>query len=488
MRNLFQVEPPLRSLFEAPTVAELSKIIQAADSTNHGLLAPPIQAIARKNDLPLAFDQERLWNINQLLPNSLTYNLPISIRLKGYINVTALQQSLNEVVRRHEVLRTTFEFQAGRPIQVIAPVVNMTMLVLDLRKIPEPEREFEARRLVTEESECAFDLVQGPLLRVSLLQLSEDDHVLLLMMHHIISDRWSISVLMHEITTLYAAFSNGKPSPLPELSIQYADFAVWQRQWLQGKVLENQLAYWKKLISGNLPVMELPIDHPRPRVPNFRGMKQSLSLTKCLSEALKRLSRQEGVTLFMTLLAAFKVLLHHYTGQSDIVVGSHTAGRNRPEIEGLIGLFINTVALHADLSGNPSFRSLIAQVRKVCLEAYHHQIPLKLIEELQQQLHPEQDQIYTRPYKVSIDVADAPREDNRIKLPRLTVEPFSLPENIWLQSDLALRAQVRNERIHLDLLYQSSLFNEDTIAGMLRQFQILLESIVEEPDQHISLK
>lgn len=485
VRDLFQVELPLRSLFEAPTVAGLSEAIQAIHLTKHGLQVLPIESVARNNDLPLSFEQERLWTIDRVWQNSLAYNTPIFFRLKGRLDVTALQHSLNEIIQRHEILRTTFENQEGKLVQVIAPTLKVAVPVVDLREIPETKRESEASRLASEESKRAFDLAKGPSLRMNLLRLYEEEHVVLLTMHHIISDGWSIGVLMREIAALYAAFSTGKPSPLPKLFVQYADFAVWQRQRLQGKTLENQLLYWKQLLSDDFPVLELPTKLQRTNVPDFRGRKQSLFLDACLSKALKKLSHREGVTLFMTLLAAFKVLLHHYTGQSDIVLGSHTSGRDRPEIEGLIGLFINTIALRTDLSGNPSFRSLIVQVRKVCLEANAHQIPLKLIEELQQTLNPKRAELCPRPYRVSIDVANTSGKD-KIKLPGLTVEPFSSSGNIWLQSDLSLRAQVGSERIHLDLLYQTSLFDDDTIARMLEKFQILLEGIVSNPENQIS--
>ena len=304
---------------------------------------------------PLSFAQQRLWFLDQLQPGSPLYNVPHYFQLIGRLNTAAFTQSLNEVVRRHESLRTTFLVAEGQPIQVITPKLTIKLPIIDLSSRPVNERHSEALRLATEEALRPFDLSGGPLLRVTLLRLDQQEHVLLLTIHHIVSDGWSTAVLFRELSALYAAYSTGKPATLPELSIQYADFAAWQREWLQGEVLEEQLSYWKKQLAGAPARLELPTDRPRPAVQSFHGARQAMALPQGLTNGLKALSRQEGVTLFMTLLAAFQTLLHRHTGQEDIVVGSPIAGRNRAEIEGLIGFFVNTLVLRTDLSGDPTF-------------------------------------------------------------------------------------------------------------------------------------
>ena len=275
-----------------------------------------------------------------------------------------MKQSLEEIVRRHEVLRTTFSIVEGEPVQVIAPSPSFSLPVLDISHFSEGEREEEAQRLATEETRKPFDLEHGPLFRPAVIRLGEDDHVLVLTLHHIVSDGWSMGVLYRELSVLYQAFANSEPSPLPDLPIQYTDFAIWQRDWLQGEVLETQLSYWKKQLEGAPVVLNLPTDRPRPTIQSFRGASQSVELSTELTQGLKSLSRKEGVTLYMTLLAAFQTLLHRYTGQDDIVVGSPIANRNRVEIEGLIGFFVNTLVLRTDFSGNPTFRELLPRVRE----------------------------------------------------------------------------------------------------------------------------
>jgi amino acid adenylation domain-containing protein len=352
---------------------------------------------------------------------------------------------------------------------------------VDLRNLPEPEREAEAQQLATEEARRPFDLAQGPLLRAILLRLDKEEHVLLLTMHHIVSDGWSMGILFRELSALYGAFSVGKPSPLPELPIQYADFAVWQRQWLQGEVLEAQLAYWRKQLDGAPSMLELPTDRPRPAVQTSRGARQSLALSRDLTEALKVLSRQEGVTLFMTLLAAFKTLLYRYAGRDDIIVVSPIANRNRVEIEGLIGFFVNTLVLHTDLSGNPSFRELLGRVREVALGAYAHQdLPFeKLVEELQ----PERDLSHTPLFQVWFVLQNTPRQ--ALKLPGLTVNPLkALTETA--KFDLTLSMVDTEQGLIGALGYNTDLFDAATIERMAGHFQTLLEGIVTDPEQRLS--
>jgi Condensation domain/TubC N-terminal docking domain len=346
--------------------------------------APPLHAMPRAGDLPLSFAQQRLWFLDQLVAGSPVYNIARAFRLHGPLDLPALIQSIDEIVRCHEVLRTTFAVVDEQPVQVIVPSLTVRVPVVELWDLPALERESEAQRLAVEEAQRPFDLAREPLIRSTLLQLGQEEHILLLTMHHIVSDGWSANILYREIATLYEAFTARQPSPLPELPIQYADFALWQRQWLQGAVLEKHLAYWKEQLRGSPPLLDLPTDHPRPTQQTFRGALRPLHLSAALTRALTALSQQAGATLFMTLLAAFKILLARYTAQADIVVGTPIAHRTRVELEPLIGCFVNTLVLRTDLSGNPGFWDVLRRVQHTAVEAYAHQdLPFeRLVEEL----------------------------------------------------------------------------------------------------------
>ena len=355
VREAFNVEVGLRVLFEEPTVRGLAAAVEAALKAGQGVQAPAMVKVSREGELVLSYAQQRLWFLDQLEPNSSSYNIPAAVRLRGTLDIAALEQSFGEIIRRHESLRTRFGVVDGRPVQLIEETPDFSLPVIDLSTLPEQEREVEARRLATEELQGSFDLREGPLLRARVLQLGAEEFVLLCTMHHIVSDGWSMGVFIRELTALYTAYAAGEASPLPDLTIQYADFAHWQREWLEGEVLEGQLSYWKKQLAGAPAVLELPTDYPRPAIQSFRGAHHPLTLSEDLSAKLKQLSQREGVTLFMTLLAAFQVLLSRYSGQEDIVVGSPIANRNRAETEQLIGFFVNTLVLRTDLTGDPSF-------------------------------------------------------------------------------------------------------------------------------------
>ena len=481
IREAFQVELPLRRIFEVPTVAGLAESIHVAHSAGQNLLAPPILPVPRDGNLPLSFAQQRLWFIDQLAPGNSAYNIPAAIRLRGSLNLAALEQSLNEIVKRHESLRTTFAMVDGRPAQVIAPALTITLPVVDLRKLPETERETEVRRLVTEGAERPFDLSQGPLFRVALLRLGDEEHVGLLTMHHIVSDGWSTGILIREMARLYVAFSSGGSLSLPELPIQYVDFAHWQRQWLQGEVLETQLAYWKQQLAGAPSLLDLSTDHPRPVLQTFRGAHQSLMLPKTLTEGFKALGRQEGVTQFMTLLAVFKVLLYRYTSQDDLIVGTPIANRNRLEIEGLIGCFVNALVLRTDLSGNPSFRDLLRRVREVCLGAYGHQdLPFdRLVEELRLKRDLSRNPLF----QVMFVLQNASMR--AVELPGLTLSPVE-GDSETAHFDLTLVVVDADQGLTASFVYNTDLFEGATIARMLGHFQILLEAMVADPEQRLS--
>ncbi|MCP4659866.1 MAG: AMP-binding protein, partial [bacterium] len=389
VREAFRVELPLQSLFEAPTVAELAASIRAFRDQDEAVETPPILPVPRDRDqedltLPLSFAQERLWFLDQFEPGSPALNIPASVRLTGTLDVPVLLGSLRDVVRRHEVLRTTFHAGDG-PIQVISTRYDVAIPVVDLRSLSAVVRETESRRLAAAEALRPFDISRGPLLRLSLVRLADAEHVMLFTIHHIVADGWSMGVLIRELAALYGALADSGTGTGVKLPIQYVDFAHWQREWLRGDVLEAQLGYWRERLAGDPPLLELPADRSRPMVQTYRGERLTRTLPPELSEALRELSRRRGATLFMTLLAAFNVLLYRHSGQDDLAVGTPIAGRTRAEVEGLIGCFLNTLVLRTDLAGNPSFDELLGRVREVTLGAYAHQdVPFeKLLEELQ---------------------------------------------------------------------------------------------------------
>jgi len=430
---------------------------------------------------PLSFAQQRLWFLDQFGPGSSVYNIPNAVRLMGLLDVTALEKSLNEIVQRHEALRTTFSAVQGEPVQIIAPTLPLKLPLTDLRELPANDREAKLRRLAAREARLPFDLARGPLLRAALLCLGEKDYVLLLTIHHIVSDGWSMGILFRELSTFYKAFCTGKPFQLPEPPIQYADFAVWQRQWVQGETLENQLSYWTDRLVGAPPLLELPTDRPRPSIQAYRGGRHSLILPASLTRALYARSREEGVTLFMMLLAGFKILLHRYTGQVDIIIGSPVANRNRVEIEELIGFFVNTMVLRTDLSGNPTFRELLGRVREVCLGAYAHQdLPFeKLVEELQ----PERTLSHSPLFQVMFILQNTP--GSTLQLPGLTLNPMEVNSGA-AKFDLTLSMGEGTEGLHGELEYDTDLFDASTIERMARHYQTILEGILADPEQRLS--
>jgi len=479
--DAFQIELPLRCIFETPTVAGLAERVETVMRTEPGLQAPPIERISRGGDLPLSFAQQRLWFIDQMEPGNPSYNMSGAVRLTGSLNITALEESLNEIVRRHESLRTTFSSVNGQPVQVITPASKLVLSVMNLDNCPETEREAQARKLVTEEAPRPFDLSQGPLFRVYLLRLGEQEHILLFNVHHIVSDEWSLGVLIRELAALYDAFCNGRPSPLPELPIQYADFAHWQRQWLRGENLEAQLSYWRQQLGGNLPVLKLPFDRQPPAQPTYRGAIHSFLLPSALSKSLKALSRHEGVTLYMVLLATLQTLLHRYSGQDSIVVGTDVANRNRLETEGLIGFFVNHLVLRTDLNGNPTFRKLLRRVREVTLRAYAHQdLPFdKLVGALQ----PERNLNHTPLFQV-LFVFGNPAMPT-LELPGLTLSPLR-SDLVLSKYDLTLFMNEREQEIGGAWRYSAELFDAATITQMSDHFETLLSSIVANPDARLS--
>jgi amino acid adenylation domain-containing protein len=431
--------------------------------------------------LPLSFAQQRMWLVDHMFPGRSMYNIPVGYRLTGPLDVPTLQRSLNKVVERHEALRTTFSFADGQPVQMISPRLTLTVPAIDLRGFAAEEREPEAMRLAIEEAEAPFDLAAGPLLRARLLKLADEHHILLLTMHHIVSDGWSMAVLFRDLSELYAANREGRPHRLPELPIQYADYALWQREWLQGDVLDEQLAYWRQQLGDGVPALELPADRPRPPERTFRGRAQGMALSEECAAALNELSLQKGATLFMTLLAAFKVLLYRYTGQRDVVVGTPIANRNRSEIEQLIGFFVNMLVLRTDLSGNPSFVELLARVREVCLGAYQHQdLPYeKLVEEL----HPSRDLSRNPLSQVGFVLQNTPQL--ALDLQGLTVAPYQ-QNSMTVRSDVECFLWSEGARLVGALVYNVDLFDAGTITRMVGHYETLLQAIAANPQQRIA--
>jgi len=445
-----------------------------------GSAAPPIRPVEREEKLPLSFAQQRLWFIDQMNLGRSAYNIPMAVRLSGRLHVDALDRSLNALIARHEVLRTVFRTEIGKPVQVISSSGPSVLALTDLAGLPEEEREAQVHHLTVVESQEPFDLARGPLLRARLLRLAPREHVLLLTMHHIVSDGSSLGVLFRELGTLYGAFATGQPSPLSDLPIQYLDCAVWQRNWLCGEVLDKLLDYWKQRLE-HVPALNLPLDRPRPAVQAYRGAAVSHLLPNSLAQRLKRLSQEEGATLFMTLLAAFEALLHRYTGQHDVVVGSPIANRTQPETEDLIGFFVNMLVMRTDASGDPSFRQLLSRVREVALGAYDHQdLPFeKLVEELD----PERDLSRNPLFQVTFALQNAPMEP--LKLAELTLRWVEIETRVT-RFDLEAHVWEDPQGLRVVFIYSTELFETATIRRMLGHYHALLEGIVSDPDQRVS--
>ena len=456
-----------------------------------GVAAPLAQGIPRRNaDGPvrLSFSQERVWFLEQLQPGSPVHNIPAAFRLPGLLNASALERSINAMVRRHEVLRTTFSSSDGQPVQVIAPHLEIKLEQVDLTNIPLSAREMEAYRLATEEALLPFDLEHGPLLRTKLLRLTGMDHMLLLSLHHIIADGWSMTIVWRELAALYQQHTTAHAAALPELPIQYADFAQWQRNYLRGEVLDSHLAFWRKQLAGAPTVLELPADRPRPAFQRYAGAVESWTVAEELVQGLKALSEQEGSTLFMTLLAALKALMHRYTGRTDLVVGTPIANRTRTELEGLIGFFVNMLVLRSDLSGNPSFREVLARVREVTLAAYAHQdLPFeKLVEDLQ----PERDLAHNPLFQVMFVFQNLPAMQQASAAPQQTssdVQNTAPVGNATAKFDLTLFAiETAGQGLSGAIEYNVDLFDAATIQRLAGHFQTLLAAIVANPDQPLS--
>ncbi|MBN3889965.1 MAG: amino acid adenylation domain-containing protein [Nostoc sp. JL31] len=446
------------------------------------LLAKLLQEkVSQLQTFPMSFGQQRLWFIDQLQPGNFANHISAALRLTGFLNQAALLQTLDEIVRRHEILRTTFATMEEKPVQVIIPTLSLNLPTINLEELSEVEQEAEVKKLVIQEIQQPFNLSQAPLLRATLLRLKETEHILVFTMHHIISDGWSMGVLTQEVAVLYEAFSKGQPSLVSELPIQYVDFAAWQRQRLQGELLQSQISYWKNQLEGAPKLLELPTDYPRPAVSSFQGASYSFDLSDDLYVALNKLSQQHGSTLFMTLLAAFQILLWRYTGSEDIVVGSPIANRDRTELEGLIGFFANTIALRTNLAGNPTFEDLLTCVRTKLLGAYAHQdLPF---EQLVEELQPQRNLSYTPVFQVMFVLQNTPM--SVFELPGLTISPLTI-DNGSAKFDLTLEITETPQKLFASLEFNTDLFESSTIKRMAGHFQTLLKGIIANPELRLS--
>ncbi|HET9714281.1 MAG TPA: amino acid adenylation domain-containing protein, partial [Pyrinomonadaceae bacterium] len=470
------VEIGVRELFESPTVREISSKIE------NGLRKEqqPITRIRRDRPLPLSFAQERFYFLEMLQPGTAVYHMPAAVLLTGNLNVRALEQALNEIRRRHEVLRTRFETFGNHGVQTIEPAQDESLSICDLEQVPAERRDEQVKRLIRQQANTPFNLSAGRLMRTSLLKLSSVEHVLVLVMHHIISDGWSMGVLIREVSELYSSYERGEAGGLPELEIQYADYAAWQRENLSAERERDELEYWTNQLAGQ-ESLELATDRVRPAVQSYRGGRERLELSEEVTAGLKRISRQTGSTLFMTMLAALETLLYRYSSQEDITVGTLIAGRNRKETEKLIGLFINAVALRTDLSGGPTFYELLKRVREVTLGAYAHQdLPF---ERLVDHLHAERDMSRSPLFQILFLFQNAPL--GTLELPGITLAPLEYYSGA-VGYDLMISVREQGQNLHVKWEYSKDLFNETTIKRMLQHYSVLLEAIASDPETRIS--
>jgi acyl carrier protein len=476
------VELPLETLFDSPTLLEVATLVEdaLAGTATHDVPTPPIPPPARGSRIPLSFSQQRLWFLDQIIPAEAValYNGTVPLRFRGPLDHELLERAFQEIIARHEILRTGFVLD-GEPIQVIAPAVPFSIPLVDLSHLPAERRETKALEIAENDAHRPFDLGHPPLLRAQLLRLADDDHVLVPTIHHIEFDAWSADVLMHELSALYDAFADGRPSPLAPLRLQYADYAIWQRQWLQGDVLEEQLAYWRKQLA-DAPALELPTNRPRPQEPTYRGRIESFRLSADLTGQLEQLSRAADVTLFMTLLAGFKVLLHRYTGQDDLVISAPVASRRCVEVEELIGFFVNSIVLRTNAAGNPTFAELLQRVRAVTIAAYAHQdVPFERLVEL---LRPERVSSHNPLFRSGFSLQNTPLE--RVAPRGLAVEHLDARTRTT-KFDLTIAMSDGPDGLVGEVEYSTDLFDAERIVELLGLYEALLHEVAAAPNLRI---
>ncbi|HEY7415994.1 MAG TPA: condensation domain-containing protein, partial [Ktedonobacteraceae bacterium] len=476
----FQQDIPLQTLFDAPTSAELAEKLRSTMPVSQAARIARIQPVERKGSLPLSFSQERLWFIDQFTNGSPLYNEYMFIRIKGELQHEAVKDCFTQIVQRHETLRTNFIEQEGKPIQIIAEQQELDFSLIDLTHYAVDIKEKQAISKTQEVIGCSFDLRTDRLFQVVLLQLDVQEHFLLLNMHHIVSDGWSMSVLWRDFADLYTAHIQQEPCKLPPLPIQYADYAVWQRNCMQGDYLQQQLSYWERHLQGALPKLNLPIDHPRPAKQSFRGAQYYVTIPNRLYRELQILSQHEGVTLFMALLASWNVLLARYSGQKDILIGTLIAGRTRLEIENLAGYFVNSLVMRTNLSNSPTFKEVLRRVREVTLGAFMHQdVP---IEKVLEKLQLERDVSQNTLFQVLFILQNATTPLQPITGLQTKVREI---DNGTAKFDLLINLEELADGLRLGLEYSTDLFERSTITRMAEHWRTLLESIVKNSDQII---
>lgn len=482
LREAYKIELPLRAIFEAPALVALADRVESLLKEEGVALAPPIQPREAGEKPVISFAQERMWFLQEIAPESGAYNIPVAARMHGLLDIDAFVAALNFVVERHEILRAQFRAEDGSPVVDILPQVTIRPHLVDLRDLPQAEREDRAAQLAIEEAGRPFNLASDPMLRIAIFILGDEDHVVVATAHHIVSDQWSIGLLVNEWTDAYTSMVAGAEPQMAPLAVQYSDYAKWQRNWLRGEVLDSQLAYWKQKLGGELPVIDLPSDRPRPAVQTYRGAKVFKPLTPELSTAIRTLSHSHGSSIFMTMLAAFKAQLSRLMGLQDIIVGTPIAGRTQQEIESLIGFFINTLVLRTDLSGNPTFKDVLGRVRETALGAYAHQdMPFaKIVAEL----HPDRDLSRTPLFQVFFNHLSAAPQLT-LELPNLQVEPFGQyePESKF---DLTLYSGEKGDRIELMAVYNADLFDATRIEELLAQYEQFLTLVTARPESRIA--
>lgn len=481
LRRTFGAEISLRDLFDAPTIAGLAERLEALPAGTENAAAASLTRIPREGPLPLSFAQERIWFLDQLEPGTAAYNLCEVVRFRGALDVSALRRSLREIVHRHESFRTSFPTVDGAPLQSIAAPGDFALPVIDIQDLSETRRGSRAERLIQDEARRPFELARGPLVRAVLLRLAGHDHVLVWTTHHIISDGWSLDLFTRELKTLYEAFSRGEESPLPDPPFQYVDFSSWQRSWLDRNVLAGQIAYWKEQLRGPLPILALPTDRPRRAVPTTRGGRERRTLPRELSESLRDLSRRQGTTLFMTLLAGFETLLARYTGQDDVLVGTPIAGRTLLETEEIIGFFVNTLVLRVDFSGDPTFPELLERVRETALGAYAHQdLPFERLVEV---LQPERTVSHSPLFQVMFALENPP--ETPLEFPGMRIAPIAA-DTQTAKFELTLTVLDSGTDLTAQLEYKTELFDSATIARMLEHFENLLRDAAASRGKRVS--
>jgi amino acid adenylation domain-containing protein len=478
VRDILKVELPIRSLFEAPTVAEFAELISLRLREGSQPELTAIERVSREGELPLSYAQQRMWFYEHLASGSASFHIPLGLRLKGSLNHSALEQTFGEIIRRHESLRTVFPAVDDRPLQAIQEPTRFHLPIVDLSTLPKEEAERQAARLAQEETLRRFDLATGPLVRPALMRLAEQEHIIVCTMHHIIADGQSFEVVIAELSQLFAAMRDGRPSPLAELTVQYVDYAAWQRQWLHGKELENRLDYWRKQLAGAPQKMSLPQHQTRKRVQRFSGARQEITLSPELTEGLKELTRREGMTLLMTLLSGFVLLLNRYSGDEDVVVGATYANRERPEAEKVIGILANTLVLRVNLGGAESFRDVMQRVREVCLGAYSNQLTPELLREDLALRGEERERLFDVWFQFERE------EREKLEMKGLEWEWYRVHQQ-EPKFELSLMLSEVKEKIAGMLEYDTDLYDDETMTEMVRSYLMLLGTAVANPDGRV---